>query len=380
MVLFGNGKIIDVRKTAPIADIQVIDLKGKHVYPGLICAATNLGLTEVSSVKATADHTEVGEVNPSIRALISYNTDSKVINTLRSNGVLLANIVPQGGVITGTSSVVQLDAWNWEDAVYLADGGMHMNVPVMVPRPSFRRTAAPQPDASQSALQQLAEIKAYFLEAKSYYNQKTPAATNLNFEAMRGLFSKKQKLYMHCNGVKEIMLAVDFAKELGLNAVIVGGNDAWMVADLLKQNNIPVILNNPHSLPSMQDDDVDQPFKTAVQLHKAGVLVSLFMGDSDGFTQARNLPFEAGTTVAYGLSKEEALQLITRNAAKILGIDGSTGTLESGKDANLVVSEGDILDVKSSNITHAYIQGRAVSLDDKHKQLFERYKHKYEIK
>jgi len=175
-----------------------------------------------------------------------------------------------------------------------------------------------------------------------------------------------------------MLLAIDFVKDLGLEVVIVGGSDSWQIADLLKQNNIAVILNEEHSLPTLEDDDVDQPYKTAAMLQKAGVLFSLT--DNDAQTRGRNLPFNAGTTVAYGLTKEQALQAITLNAAKILGIDKTTGSIEVGKDANLVLSEGDILDMKSSIITAAYIQGREINLSNKQTQLYERYKYKYGLK
>ena len=192
------------------------------------------------------------------------------------------------------------------------------------------------------------------------------------------MFFCKQKLFIHCNIVKEMLLAIDFVKEFGFDVVLVGAVDSWQIADLLKQNNIAVVLNQMHSLPTMVDDDVDQPYKTPALLQKAGVLFSI--NDEDGQTRHRNLPFNAGTACAYGLTKEEALSAITLNAAKILGIDAITGSVEQGKDANIVVSEGDILDMKSNAISYAFIQGRQVSLDNKQKQLFEKYKYKYGIK
>ncbi|HKC36171.1 MAG TPA: amidohydrolase family protein, partial [Chitinophagaceae bacterium] len=178
--------------------------------------------------------------------------------------------------------------------------------------------------------------------------------------------------------VKQMLIAVDFVKDFGIDVVIVGGQESWQIADLLKQNNIAVILGREHSLPETEDDDVDQPFKTPYLLQKAGVLYAL----NDDFDEARyrNLSFNAGTAVAYGLSKEEALQAITLNAAKILGVDQLTGSIEVGKDANIVISEGDILDMKSSIIDNAFIQGRKVSLENKQTQLYERYKSKYGLK
>ena len=376
-----NGKIVKIAPDLPIPmdDVKVFDVKGKHVYPGLILSGSLLGLVEVNSVRATIDHTEIGDFNPSIRSIVAYNTDSKVINTLRSNGILLANITPQGGVISGSSSVVQLDAWNYEDAAYKMDNGIHLNMPDLLLRPNAGGAQSPAtPDPIKKSLGEIEAIKTFFREAQAYNNEAKHLATNLKYEAVKGLFNKSQKLFVHCDIVKEMLVAVDFVKEFGMDVVIVGGNESYQLAPLLKANNMAVILNQMHSLPTLADDDVDQPYKTAAALQKAGVLFAI--NDEDGQTRGRNLPFNAGTAAAYGLTKEQALQAITLNAAMILGVGGRTGSLEPGKDANIVVSEGDILDMRTSIITHAFIQGRLIDLTDKHKQLYERYKMKYGIK
>ncbi len=383
-VTFENGKITAVGASAPAAPGKVVDIKGKHVYPGLILSVSQLGLVEVSSVRATIDQTEIGLYNPNIRSIVAYNSDSKVINTLKSNGILFANVVPQGGTISGSSTVVQLDAWNWEDAIYRADGQVHMNMPSLFFRPNpfaaFLGLAETRNanDVIKEGLNRIEEIKNFFREARGYGKETSHSKTNLKFEAVKGLFEKKQKLFVHCDIVKEMLVAIDFAKEFDFDVVIVGASESWQIADLLKQNNIAVILGSQHSLPTMADDDVDQPYKSATYLQNAGVLYAI--NDEDGSTRGRNLPFNAGTAVAYGITKEQALTAITFNAAKILGIDSRTGSIEVGKDANIVISEGDILDMKTSIITHAFIQGRQVSLEDKHKQLYERYKQKYGIK
>lgn len=379
-----EGKIVKVGKDIPIpaGDVKVFDVKGKHVYPGLILSASNLGLVEVPTVRATSDEREIGSNNASIRSIVAYNTDSKIINTVKSNGVLLANIIPAGGLISGSSSVVQLDAWNWEDAAYLTDGGIHFRMPNLTVRPdpfaAFRGITAPAGDPVKLALEQIDQLKATLREAQAYAKQTNVKETNLKLEAMKGLFTGKQKFYVHCDVVKEMLVAIDFVKEYGLDVVIVGGSESWQIADLLKKYNIPVILNQMHSLPTLPDDDVDQPFKTAAMLQKAGVLYAI--NDEDGQHRGKNLPFNAGTAAAYGLSKEEALTAITLSPAKILGIANRTGSLEAGKDANIVVSEGDILDMRSSIVTHAFIQGRMLDLNNKHKQLSERYMQKYGLK
>jgi imidazolonepropionase-like amidohydrolase len=381
-IVIENGKILSVGTAADVKDATIINAAGKHIYPGLILSSTNLGLQEIGSgVRGSNDVNELGEMNPNVRSIVAYNADSKVTNTLRSNGILLANVVPQGSLVGGSSSTVQLDAWTWEDAAYNKDYGMHFYMPSLFNRPN--RFAAlfgiQQPaDPVKLGLDQIEKVKVFFREAKSYLQQANKTTTNLKFEAVKGLFEKKQRLFIHCNIVKEMLVAIDFVKEFGFDVTLVGASESWQMADILKQNNISVILQQMHSLPTSDDDDVDQPFKTPAVLQKAGVLFAIT--DEDGQTRGRNLPFNAGTAAAYGLGKEEALSAITLNAATILGIAGRTGSIEAGKDANIVISTGDILDMRTSIITNAFIQGRMIDLNDKHKQLNERYKQKYGVK
>ena len=384
-IVITNGKIaaVGTNVTTP-AGATTINAEGKHVYPGLILPASNLGLVDVNSVRATSDERELGELNPNIRSIVAYNTDSRVINTLRSQGILLANVVPQGGIISGASSVVQLDAWNWEDAAYKTDAGIHFNMPALLARPSFGRGGGggrgPQAptDVVKEGLEQVDRMKSFFKEAQAYAKAANREETNLKFAAVKGLFDKSQKLYVHANTVKQMLVALDFVREFGFDVVIVGGTDSWQIADLLKQNNVSVILNQPHSLPMLPDDDVDQPYKTPALLQKAGVTFAI--NDEDGQTRGRNLAYNAGTAATYGLTKEQALQAITLNAAKVLGIADKTGSIEVGKDANIVISTGDLLDMRTSNVTDAFIQGRKIDLTDKQKLLNERYNHKYGLK
>lgn len=378
-----DGKITNIGNNLNAAANAIkVDATGKHVYPGLILSSANLGLVEVNSVRATADVTEIGEYNPSVRSLVAYNTDSKVINTLKTNGITHANIVPQGGTISGSSSVVQLDAWNWEDAAYAKDNAIHLNLPSLYNRPNpyaaFLGIQASQGDPVKRGMEQIEEIKQFLRAAKAYGAEGKHSQTNLKFEAVQGLFSKKQKLFIHCDVVREILAAIDFKNEFGFDIVLVGASESVQVADILKKNNIPVVLSQMHALPTLADDGVDLPYQTPALLQKAGVLFAI--NDEDGQHRGKNLPFNAGTAAAYGLTKEEALSSITLNAAKILGIADRTGSIETGKDANIVISEGDILDMRSSNISLVMIGGRIVNLTDKHKQLYERYKYKYDLK
>lgn len=397
----GNGKVIEngviqvrdgkIEKvgadiTVP-ADATVVDAKGQQVYPGLILPVSNLGLIEIGAVRASNDARELGDLNPNVRSIVAYNTDSKVINTLRSNGILAANIVPQGSFLAGSSSVVQLDAWTWTDASLKTDAGMHLYMPSLMPRPSFGRGGGGGfgPNAGQSAgdpvkegLEQIEKLKAFFREAKAYNEVAKHEETNLKYESVKNLFNKTQKFYVHGNTVKQMLVALDFVKEFGFDMVIVGGSESYQIANLLKEHNVSVVLQQMHSLPTTSDDDVDQPYKTAAALQKAGVLFAI--SDDDGQTRGRNLPFNAGTAVAYGLTKEEALAAISLNAAKIMGVADKTGSIEVGKEANFIISSGDILDMSTSNVTDAFIQGRKINLDDKQKQLNNRYEEKYDLK
>jgi imidazolonepropionase-like amidohydrolase len=375
-IKINNGKIEQVGVNIPIpaGDVRVFDASGKHVYPGLILPSTDLGLVEISSgVRGSNDKQELGDINPNIRSIVAYNSDSKIINVLRSNGILLAGIAPQGNLVYGSSSVVQLDAWNWEDAVYAKDNGMHIEMPGLV----FNQNRPKDPDPLKQAMTNISIIKKYFSDAKAYLAESTHETVNLKLEAARPLFEKKQKLFVHATQVKQMLVAIDFAKDYGFDVVIVGGTECWQIANLLKENNLAVILKQEHSLPTTEDDDIDQPYKTPFVLQQAGVLFAL--NDEDETTRYRNLAFNAGTAAAYGLTREQALAAVTLNAAKILGISERTGSIEAGKDANIIVCVGDILDMRTSIVTDAFIQGRKLDLTDKHKQLFERYKYKYGI-
>jgi imidazolonepropionase-like amidohydrolase len=371
ITLIGDGTLI---KYDASRYKKVIDAKGKHVYPGLIAPNTPLGLIEVQSVRATVDLVEVGDYNPSVRSLVAYNTDSHILPTIRSNGVLLAQIVPQGGRVSGSSSIVELDAWNWEDAGYSIDEGMHLRFPTVYTF-GFDPINGFSQKKNENFVKDIADAETFFREAKAYNEKATPSPKNLKFEAMRGVFTGKKTLFVHANAAKEITEGVAFGKKFGCKTVIVGGRDAWMMTDLLLSNNIAVILEETQALPSRNDDDVDQPFKTPAMLKKAGVE---FCMSVSGYWQQRNLALMAGQAVGFGLDKEAAIAAITSSTAKILGIDKTVGTLETGKDATLIISEGDVLDMRTSIVTQAFIRGKALDLDTKQKQLYRRYKTKYE--
>lgn len=381
-----NGKIVAVKQhiTEETTNKMIIDATNKEVYPGLILPSTDVGLREIASgVRGSNDYDEIGLNNASIHSITAYNTDSKIINVLRDNGILIAHIIPEGDEITGQSSVVQFDAWNWEDAVYQKDNGIHIHLPSYLPKPLNSRSFF-SPNESPQNMQEIIKtneikiqrLKNFFKDAKSYLQESNHDQINLKFEAVKELFLKKKTLFIHADDVKQMLKGIDFLTEFDFKIVIVGGLESYQIASILSNYKIPVILNPMHELPSTEDDDIDQPFKTPAILQKAGVLFAI--NDNHNQTRYRNLAFNAGTAATFGLSKEEALAAITFNAAKILGIDNKTGTIEVGKDANILVSDGDILDMKTNHIVEAFIQGRKINLDNIQKQLYERYRKKYE--
>jgi imidazolonepropionase-like amidohydrolase len=382
-----EGKIILVATTSSAfnkADYaEVINTTGKHIYPGIIAPNSTLGLTEIEAVRATNDSREVGSVLPNVRSLIAYNTDSKVIPTVRSNGVLMAQVVPRGGLVSGTSSVLMLDGWNWEDAAYKADDGIHINWPRMQTRKFLDEdnTELGPFEKNKEYIKQVEELKKLVTEAKAYSESGLQSEKNLRLEAMKGIFNGSQAVFIHADYIKEIIEAVNFAKQNGFKRIaVVGGKDSWMITDFLRENNVAVMLSRVHDLPQRAEEDVDLPYKLPYLLHKAGILFCLNNeGDMEAMG-ARNLPFMAGTAAAYGLTKEQALKAITLNAAKILGIDKTAGSIEVGKDATLFISSGDALDMRTNNVERAYIKGKSIELNNDQKALYEKYKAKYGLK
>jgi len=379
LIMFSNGKLAFVGSAImKIARMgTVINATGKHVYPGFIIANSSLGLGEIDAVRATLDANEVGEMIPHVKSLIAYNAESKVVESVRPNGILLGQITPRGSVISGTSSIVQFDGWNWEDAALKANDGIHINWPQSFSEGRPWRGEEEGTKPNKDYLKEVEKIASFMSNGKNYLNtSKSPK--NLPYEALEGLFNGSQNLYIHANGVKEITDAVNFSKVMGISKlVIVNGNDAYKIADFLASNKIPVIIAKSHRLPNSEDDDYDLPYKTAKLLVEKGVVVAIGMEGGMERMNSRNLPFYAGTCAAFGLDKEEALKLITSNAAKILGIDQFMGTLEVGKDATLFISEGDALDMRTNKLTDAFIQGRKISLETHQTELWQRYDKKY---
>lgn len=375
VILLENGKIISVSDDdSDLQGYRRLDASGKHIYPGLISPVIALGLVEVEAVRATLDEREVGDFNPHIRSIIAYNTDSEAIPTMKFTGIQIAQITSRGGRVTGTSSIVQLDAWNWEDAIYKNNDGVHVNWPALSFGPRWWKGETERRE-NENYQEQVDELIGFIQDARSYHELQ-PEEKNLKLEAMKEVFTGDKQLFVSANRTEQIIEAIQSLKELEIaNMVLVGGADAWYVKDLLKENNIPVLLTDVHRTPNRTEDDVDLPYRLPAILHNEGILVGLTYRD---IRSARNLPFYAGTAAAYGVDKEEALAMITSNTAKILGIADKTGTLEAGKDANLVISSGDLLDMRTNNIEYSFIQGREVDLTALQQRLYQKYKDKYD--
>lgn len=377
---FENGRITFVMPMANIRlnreQADIIDVTGKHVYPGFINPNSTLGLTDVDAVRATRDFNETGLFNPEVRAVIAFNTESRINFTVRSNGVLLTQPTPRGGRIAGTSSVVHLDAWNWEDAVVLEDDGIHVEWPRRFARSGWWAEPGGV-NLNEKYAEEVAALRDFLLRAKAYSGSERKEV-NLKLAACAGLFTGSKRLYLRADDAKSIADAVLFAEETGARfPVIVGGAESHMVASLLKERKVPVILERIHSLPKGSDEDVLQPYRTPKLLHDAGVRFCFsYEGDMEAMG-SRNLPFSAGTAVAHGLPYEAAVKALTGGTADILGLSGRCGTIAEGMDATLFVSAGDALDMRTNRVERAFIQGRVIDLDDPQKQLYRKYAGKY---
>jgi imidazolonepropionase-like amidohydrolase len=380
VIAFDKGLITSIGPASSSVDraaSEVIDLTGKHIFPGVIAMGSTIGIQEIASVRATLDFEEIGDINPHVRSLVAYSTDSEVIPTLRTSGILLAQAVPQGGTVSGSSSVFNTDGWNWEDAVLKKDDGIWLTWPSYLARSFDFETFSVSTKKNEKRLDVIRTLESTFADAQAYAELANPDMTNLRLKAMKGLFDNSQNLYIRASYAKDIVDAVKFAQRYGIKKVVIaGGDEALKVASFLKDNNVPVVLGATHRLPTRPDDAVYAPYELPAKLHRAGVKVAISYDDE--WWRVRNLPFLAGTAAGFGdITKEEALQMVTRNPAEIMGVDKQVGTLEKGKQATLLVTTGDLLDMRGDVVEHAFIKGAKVNLDSKQKRLYEKYKEKY---
>lgn len=361
-VLFEKGRITAVGTGIALpAGALTVDVSGKHVYPGLIEADSQLGLREISSVRGTVDASETGSINPNVRAEAAINPDSEHIPSTRSNGIALAAVSPVGGIVSGKAAVIMLDGWTWEDLTLRAPAGLVVNWPE-------------KPERRAELEQAFREARAYRAARESSGSKGLPAhAVDVRWEAMLPVLRGELPVWVRVDGARNIEAAAEWAGREGVKMVLLGGAESPRVAELLKRRDIPVVITPILRLPNRADAPFDEAFTIAAKLHAAGVRFCIGGGEE------RNLPYHASLAAAYGLPREEALKSVTRYAAEILGVGDRAGTLEPGKDATLIVTDGDPLEV-ITNVERMYIQGRAVDLSDKHKMLYEKYREKYRQK
>lgn len=381
-ILFENGKIKHIGKnlTAP-SNAEVIDVTGKHVYPGIIASYTQIGLTEISAVQMSNDMDEYGNINPEVTAAVAYNADSEIIPVVRAHGVTHAFVAPTGGMISGRASFVQLDAWTREHATVTHDAGLIVHWPRMSPFTAWWMRLSEKAQL-KNIKKNLKHINDYFEKARIYANLKAKNKLphkDQRFEAMVDYMNGKKKVFITANTFKQIEAAVNFVKKFNLNAVLVQGDDILKAAELVKEANITVLLKMTTNVPNHADNDYDQFYKLPGELAKLGIpfVISTAGRNLVGPTWGNsNLGFSAGHAVAFGLSKEKALAAITIEPAKLFGVENSLGSLEVGKSASIVVSKGDILDPITHKVLYEFIDGRKVNLTNRHKQLYSKFKQK----
>ena len=383
-ILFVDGKITSVGHNLDIpAEAEIIDASGQHVFPGLISAGSTLGLQEIGAVRATRDYAEVGAVNPNVRANVSYNPDSELIPITRSNGILLALSVPRSGLISGTSSLMMLDGWTWEDATLMHPVGLHLFWPSMnIPKPKPGKQK--EKKDKDSRLKSIQKIDDLIQESRAYAQLKITESPSfkhdLRLEGMLPVITGDIPMFIHANEVQQIEAAVYWAERQSVKMVLVGGKDSWRVTQILKDREIPVIYTQTHSTPMRRFEQYDQAFITPSQLYAAGVKFCISNSESPFQTpHIRNLPYHAAKAASYGLSWKEALRSITLSTAEILGVEDQVGSLEASKDATFFIADGDILDIRTQ-VNMAFVQGRRVDLSDRHKTLYSKYRNKYKQK
>lgn len=374
-VLFSAGKISAIGRdlTAP-TDAQVIDLEGKHLYPGLVALTNQLGLIEIEAVRATNDTREVTATNPDIRAQIAFNTDSEVIPTLRSNGISYSLVYPDGSLLMGQSSLMQLDGWNWEDATVQSAVALHLNWPSASVKPSAYGPAKKPEELAIANREALDKLYRYMDSAKAYQTAKQAgqiSQLDSRWEAMAPVFAGERPVFVHADDVRQMRQALQFARHYQLKLTIVGGRDSALIADELASAKVAVVFTAPFGIPERDDEPVDAAYAVPAQLAKAGVPFAIAI---PGFWEVRNLAFGAGQAAAFGLDKAKALAAVTLEAARIAGVADRLGSIEVGKAATLIVSDGDLLDYRSSKVRQMWIDGRVVDLDNRQKQLDRKYK------
>lgn len=381
-ILFDKGKIVAVGKNVAIPQgAEVIDASGKHVYPGLISPDTYIGLTEIGAVRASRDFAETGQINPNVRAEVAVNPESEIIPVTRANGITTFVTAPRGGIISGLSAVMMSDGWTWEEMTLKAPAALCVQWPAMVPRRGWWITQSEEEQKKErdKALKELADAfrdaRAYMTAKKAEQQKGIPYHNvDLRWEAMIPVLERKVPVVVTATEVQQIQAAVAWAQRENVKLIIKGGHDAWRVTDLLKKHDVPVLAGGIHRLPARRFEKYDEPFTLPKKLFDAGIRFAIITEDEA--PHERNLPYQAAQAAAYGLPKDEALKAITLYPAQIFGVDDRIGSLEVGKDATLIVTTGDPLEIVTQ-VEMEFIQGRKIDLTSKHTMLYEKYKEKY---
>ncbi len=381
-IIFDKGKITAVGASVSVPQgAEVIDASGKHVYPGLISPDTYIGLNEIGAVRATWDRNESGRINPNVKASVAFNPESELIPVARANGITTVITSPGGGIVSGMGAAMTMDGWTNEETALKSPIGLYVNWPSMhVNRAPRVRTS--EEDQKKERDKQLKELADAFKDARAYMNAKKAESdksipyhnVDARWEAMIPVLEGKVPVVVRATEMRQIEAAVAWAEQEKLRLIIAGGHDAWRVADLLRKNNVPVLAGGIHRIPGRSFERYDEAFVLPEKLRQAGIQFAII--SEDEAAHERNLPYQAATAAAYGLPKDEALKAITLYPAQIFGIADRVGSIEVGKDATLIVTTGDPLEI-TSNVTMEFIQGRRIDLSSRHTMLYEKYEEKY---
>lgn len=379
-IVFENGVITAVGTDVEIPDgARVVDVTGKHIYPGLIDAYSTVGIAEIGAVDMSNDVREVGDFNPNITAALGVNAESRHIGTSRSQGVLTTLTTPGGGLISGMSSAMALEGWSWEEMSLENAAALNVNWPN--PNPRWRGFGGWGGFGNQNAdrptyEERVQQLKNYFAEARAYRDAVAAGEqvrTDARYIAMIPALNREIPVVVAANSAAQINDAITWAQEENLRLVIRGGDDAIHVADRLVAENVPVILTSTMAAPGRAYEGYDGAYRRAADLYEAGVKFAI-SGGAESLNTDR-LPYDAGVAVAFGLPEEEALKAVTINAAEFMGLDDRIGSLEPGKQATLIITTGTPIDM-TSDIEQAYIQGRELDMNDIQKHFFQKYMEK----
>ena len=379
-IRFEDGAITAIGRGNPNAQVrrnaQVIDAAGLHVYPGLVSSKTQMGLSETESVGVTLDHGEMGNIKPEVFTAVAVNPDTDLIPVTRDSGILTFCPFPSGGLICGHASVMRMDGWTWENMAIKRKAGLVLSWPRTEPIQSRWMRTSPEAQRKQIA-QQLQSVEDFFDEADAYIaardNDET-VKTDLRYEGMRPVLEGDEPIFVLAASSGQIESAVAWSVRRGYEIVIVGGGEADQVTPLLAKHDIPVIVDGIHRMPGRRHYDPNQPFSLPAKLHEAGVRFCIASGAEPA--HERNLGHNAATAAAYGLPVIEAQRAVTQYAAEILGIGDTHGTLENGKQATLIITSGDPLEITTDTLV-AFIDGRQLDLGSRHKSLYAKYREKY---